>query len=668
MDKKLKNMVLAEAIRIGEDIYNRRKEDENGIYWETMEFVHSDKTFVWNSSGSIYSGVSGIVLFLLGLYKITKNKKYLEICKRSSGWLINYCKKNNNSSFSFLAGKMGIAYTLMKISKVSKSNYLKEEALKIAKNCDCLISSGDSAGEYMHGASGTLIVLLHLYDAYKEKWLLNKIDIYIKCLLDNAFYNYDGLHWDRSPNYIKSLCGFSHGASGIGFVLLELGKYFNNPAFYYIAEQLFGYETNFYLKEKKNWIDLRSSIYDEKSESEHRTAYMEKRFDFFSEKKTMSTWCHGAPGIGLSRLRAFELLKKQIYRKELKICSDNVIKNDYFDISSSYNLCHGLGGNLDLLIDILSVYKDNKISKYLFNMVDKMLIYHSNGKNYPSGLSFVAREVEDYSMFLGNSGIGYFYLRIVQPDIIESILAPKLQNKCSVKLKHKDYPYININLNNVKEILISKGYERTLKLLLLLNGNKTKSYHNRAVINNRENEINEFQSFVSKYIKLKKNGFKLIKDIFKLETKKLEIDSKVKSFALLNARTLFQNDIIKDILKNDELLLNSCLILNPDVRLHSIKWNWNNPLSKKSIASMESGNDEKFLLLVATVYGTKEIDITSYSYNLLHFFKNGMYVKDTIEKMLELFEAESLSNSDKIKEKTIEHIRNLLVNNLLLIK
>jgi len=42
------------------------------------------------------------------------------------------------------------------------------------------------------------------------------------------------------------LCGFSHGASGIGATFLELGYYFSNPVFYRIALDIFSHEDQYF--------------------------------------------------------------------------------------------------------------------------------------------------------------------------------------------------------------------------------------------------------------------------------------------------------------------------------------------------------------------------------------------------------------------------------------
>jgi lantibiotic modifying enzyme len=175
--------------------------------------------------------------------------------------------------------------------------------------------------DLINGNSGTLLGLLHLHAASGEKWILESIDCFIRHLVDRANHGPAGLYWDRSPQLISGLFGFSHGAAGIGFVFLELGHYFQNEAFYTIARQAFLYEGYFFnqAKKHKNWPDLRRGIYSDDDYREHQKAFLEGDMDFFTSGGDMNAWCHGAAGIGLSRVRAFQLLITRFIKMKCKL-------------------------------------------------------------------------------------------------------------------------------------------------------------------------------------------------------------------------------------------------------------------------------------------------------------------------------------------------------------
>jgi lantibiotic modifying enzyme len=81
----------------------------------------------------------------------------------------------------------------------------------------------------------------------------------------------------------KALTGFSHGASGGAAALAKLAAVTNHRPYHEAAARALQYERAQYDAREKNWPDYRISL-----------ATTEPQF--------MLSWCHGAPGIALSRL------------------------------------------------------------------------------------------------------------------------------------------------------------------------------------------------------------------------------------------------------------------------------------------------------------------------------------------------------------------------------
>lgn len=110
-----------------------------------------------------------------------------------------------------------------------------------------------------------------------------------------------GLSWTTTKNAAsRDLTGLSHGAAGIALTLLELGMATKERTFIAAAELGFEYEDHWFEPQVGNWPDFRMNVIG-------RASSPEPAYDV--------AWCHGAPGIGLSRLRAYELTRKEKYRK-----------------------------------------------------------------------------------------------------------------------------------------------------------------------------------------------------------------------------------------------------------------------------------------------------------------------------------------------------------------
>jgi lantibiotic modifying enzyme len=66
----------------------------------------------------------------------------------------------------------------------------------------------------------------------------------------------------------------------------------------------------------------------------------------------MTAWCHGAPGIALSRLRAYEILKDNAYEAEALVAVEttrHAVESRRLSANANYSLCHGLAGNAEVL-------------------------------------------------------------------------------------------------------------------------------------------------------------------------------------------------------------------------------------------------------------------------------------------------------------------------------
>ena len=137
----------------------------------------------------------------------------------------------------------------------------------------------------------------------------------------------------------------------------------------------------------------------------------------------LTAWCHGAPGIGLSRLRVWELLKRdEEVRVEFEIAAGTTRRwfEDAACPDGDFSLCHGASGNAELFI----------MDAELFERSDLWTIAESVGRRgaqrfeqnnlpWPCG---VAEAGETPNLMLGLAGIGHFYLRLYAPNEVPSIL------------------------------------------------------------------------------------------------------------------------------------------------------------------------------------------------------------------------------------------------------
>ena len=361
MNHTIRTQLLEEVIRIGDELLEQAEHHASGMSWNTLSLDRGDwQRVIWHQSATLYDGVAGIVLFFLELYAQTRHERYRHAAVEGLRWVEYQYQQPVADVYPFFTGCLGVAYVMLRMAAVTQDDRFIASALRMVRPASDLLTPSTTVNDVLKGTAGTVLGLLHLYDASGETWLLDLIDRGIAGLLHHVHVDSKGVYWDRSPQTIRGLCGFSHGAAGIGFVFLELGHYFRNEAFYDLAEQAFLYESAYYDAQQQNWPDFRKGRYKPGDDRQHRDAYAAGDLNFFTVGGDMNAWCHGAAGIGLTRLRAYELLKREQYQQDSKNAIEKTTRTDADDqaVSHSSSLCHGSGGNAELFIEAYRVFPE----------------------------------------------------------------------------------------------------------------------------------------------------------------------------------------------------------------------------------------------------------------------------------------------------------------------
>jgi lantibiotic modifying enzyme len=220
-----------------------------------------------------------------------------------------------------------------------------------------------------------------------------------------------GLGWETSLGETEPLPGFSHGAAGIAWALLELFALTGEERFRTTARAGIEYERSLYSSELGVWLD----------------AYEGKRINRIAidgKKSVVSTWCHGAPGIGLARIRCLDYLAEPTIRDEIETALKITMSNGF---GLNHSLCHGDLGNLELLLQASEVlhesqwrHQTNRHSSIILDSIDE----HGWLCGVPLG-------VETPGLMTGLAGIGYQLLRVAYPACVPSVLvlAPPKQQR-----------------------------------------------------------------------------------------------------------------------------------------------------------------------------------------------------------------------------------------------
>jgi len=372
--------------------------------------------------GDVYDGTSGIALFLAELHGVRPD---LEVGRTAEGAVhhaITGWTERTRGTLGLYVGDVGVAYTAARVGALVGSHRCATFASRVVDAVWQRTVPPDQSPDVLDGAAGAIPALLRLADILGSD---SPVDLAVTLgdyLIRVARREPRGWSWDRrDPAVARNLTGMSHGASGIGHGLLELYVAPGDDRYAYGAEQAFLYEREFFDAAAGNWLDLRhdglrSYLYEQPRDA--LIDLLSRGLDVGPYTPSCSTtWCHGAPGIALTRLRAAAILGEDAYRAEARAAA--ACTAEALDTLTNFSLCHGVAGNCDVLLEAAAAQRDPAFQQTAIEHgLRGLAMYEAAGVPWPCGTRHGA---SDPSLMVGEAGIGYYYLRLAS-DAVPSVL------------------------------------------------------------------------------------------------------------------------------------------------------------------------------------------------------------------------------------------------------
>jgi lantibiotic modifying enzyme len=130
------------------------------------------------------------------------------------------------------------------------------------------------------------------------------------------------------------------------------------------------------------------------------------------------SWCHGAPGVALSRMRAARLLGRSVDETEIS----NAVRATQATVdATTFSLCHGFFGNLEVMIEAsrAAPAPSSGLEVWMRRLLNELQYRTSDDIGWPC----YEGEVGDSPGFMnGVAGIGYSLLRIAGDAGLSSML------------------------------------------------------------------------------------------------------------------------------------------------------------------------------------------------------------------------------------------------------
>jgi lantibiotic modifying enzyme len=376
---------------------------------DSMEPVDGSWQVVHRSFGpDLYGGTSGIALFLARLYKATGEPLFR---RTAIGALEQTLSRLDRLAPPYrvgvYSGLTGVAYALAQCAPLLGEDRFRAAAVQAVQE---LLTDEirPEALDVVAGSAGAIPVFLGLSHLLENGDLPDLARRHGENLLATAHRQGDACSWTTLPpdgNPTPDLTGFSHGTAGIAWSLLELARATGEERYGEAAESAFRYERRFFSPQHGNWPDFRG--------------YQPGQPGGYS-----LAWCHGAPGIALSRARAYRLTGSEEAKREAAVAINTtelaVRQSLAYQTATDFSLCHGLAGNAEcaavsarILGNGAGTGAERDLARFGLER------YHADRAPWPCG---VPGGGENPSLMLGLAGIGHFYLRLALPDEVPSVL------------------------------------------------------------------------------------------------------------------------------------------------------------------------------------------------------------------------------------------------------
>jgi lantibiotic modifying enzyme len=359
----------------------------------------------------LYDGTAGIALFLARLYAATGEAPFRTAARGALRQALG-ARDRAGADFRIAlhAGWTGLAWALAEAADALGEDGWMEESARLAEALRA-VDPHPLAIDVISGSAGAIPALLELARRHGDDALAENAVRHGEFLLELARRGDAGWSWHTMDAPMRAdLTGYSHGAAGVALGLLELAAATGDARFREAADEGFRYEASCYLPDPGNWPDYR--------------LFGDPAAAAATPLSCAMAWCHGAPGIGLSRLRAYALTGDPARRAEAEAALATTARSLDSALATGssfgYSLCHGEAGNAELCLLAAQMLGDAAQAERAARVGRMGIERHlATGAPWPCG---VPGGGETPNLMLGLAGIGYFYLRLYDPAVPSVLL------------------------------------------------------------------------------------------------------------------------------------------------------------------------------------------------------------------------------------------------------
>ena len=248
--------------------------------------------------------------------------------------------------------------------------------------------------DLVYGTAGVLLTLCSIYQNSPDKKIKRYMDLCADILSSNVKNLDYGCGW-IIPHFEKPLTGISHGNAGIALALSRYSEITGESSLNKLIGKVIQLENHSYYPDKYNWRDLRAKS--------------------STKAQFSSYWSHGAPGIGLARLKMSE--NPDLYKEDYT----NAFRNkDWLNLNTS-QLGAGKMGIADIYLEASKLTGNDAYLEQSREVIMSVIGEYQQ-KGYWSCLPDYQSDRFIPGMITGLSGLAYALMRSLSYSDLKTIL------------------------------------------------------------------------------------------------------------------------------------------------------------------------------------------------------------------------------------------------------
>jgi len=394
---------LGLAKRIADDLHaNAIFGADGSTSWiGPMSFPQTDRVEYQVVGASLYDGVCGIAVFLAALHRVTGKTVYRDRARASLASLVAVLGSGDEPLKGAWAGRMGLGGaagigSVIYGLAVCADLLGDDDCLAMARSAVSLVDPGwieaDGRLDLMSGSAGLIHALLGSGGVETGTAGLDLALAGARRLMHMQ---------DKAGGWPtigpRPILGMSHGSAGIALALDRLGSHCGDPAMTRAAFRGYAFESARYDPARGNWPDLRPTL----------GAVIEERPDLVA-------WCHGATGIAVSRLAALRLdAGRAVLLDDAVRALDATARIGQTEVDT---LCCGNAGRAYALMVAGLQLNDPSWTKIGTDLMRSVGDRFARRGHFGMFMG-ISDRVSSPGLFRGTTGIGYTFLRLLEPDL-----------------------------------------------------------------------------------------------------------------------------------------------------------------------------------------------------------------------------------------------------------